>query len=95
MAVLRAEALIITKRRGSYVRGRRALTTVNVDRAKISARMPTDTERRAMRIDEGVPVLVITRPGHGEELLPADRIQIVAAGADRDTRTRSSTHVLS
>jgi DNA-binding GntR family transcriptional regulator len=80
IAIVRGEGLIVTERRGSYVRGRRAVTVVHVGQGRISARMPTDPERRAMRLDEGVPVLVISRHGGGEELHPADRTEIVAGG---------------
>jgi DNA-binding GntR family transcriptional regulator len=86
LAVVRGEGLIITKRHGSYVRDRRAFTAVHVDQGTISARMPTDPERRAMRIDEGVPILVITRHGQPEELHPADRTEIVAHVKSADGR---------
>jgi DNA-binding GntR family transcriptional regulator len=82
VAIVRGEGLIVTERRGSYVRGRPAPKVVHVGRGRISARLPTDPERRAMRLDEGVPVLVITRHGGGEELHPADRTEIVAGGPD-------------
>jgi hypothetical protein len=75
MAVVRGEGLIITERHGSYVRERRNVRVVHVDHGTISARMPTDPERRAMRIDEGVPILVIALPGQIEELHPADRTE--------------------
>jgi DNA-binding GntR family transcriptional regulator len=82
IAIVRGEGLIVTERRGSYVRGRPAVTVVHVDAGRISARMPTDPERRAMRLDEGVPVLVISRHGGGEELHPADRTEVVAGRPD-------------
>jgi DNA-binding GntR family transcriptional regulator len=78
IAIVRGEGVIVTERRGSYVRGRHAVTVVQVGRGTISARMPTDPERRAMRLDEGIPVLVVTRHGGGEELHPADRTDVVA-----------------
>jgi hypothetical protein len=39
--------------------------------------MPTKAERRALGIPEGVPILVITRPGGEQELAPADRVAVV------------------
>jgi DNA-binding GntR family transcriptional regulator len=72
--------LIITKRRGSYVRGHHATKTVHIDQGIISARMPTDPERRAMHLDVGVPILIITRLGQNEELHPADRTKISITG---------------
>lgn len=82
MALLRNEGLIITTRQGSYVRDHRVRAAVHVAEGTVSARMPTDAERRAMRIDEGTPILIIVRPGRDEELLPADRtgIRVVGAG---------------
>jgi DNA-binding transcriptional regulator YhcF (GntR family) len=43
-------------------------------------RLPTDPERRVMRLGEGVPVLVVTGHRGGEELHPADRTEVVAGG---------------
>ncbi len=44
--------------------------------ASVSARMPTDPERRSLGVGEGVPVLVVTLDGE-EKLYPADRYQLV------------------
>jgi hypothetical protein len=38
--------------------------------------MPTDPERREYDINEGTPVLVVTRDGQAEEMYPADRVEI-------------------
>jgi DNA-binding GntR family transcriptional regulator len=79
MAMLRGEGAIITERHGSYVRDRRKRKVVHVDQGTITARIPTDPERRAMHLDEGIPILVITRPGHPNEHYPADQVAIVPA----------------
>jgi DNA-binding transcriptional regulator YhcF (GntR family) len=78
MNVLRHEGLIVTDRRGSRVRVRpeTPATIVPLDRGKISARMPTDPERHQHGINEGIPVLVVTRDGQPEEMHPADRVEI-------------------
>jgi GntR family transcriptional regulator len=81
MAVLRNEGLIVTDRRGSRVRVRpeTSATVVLLDRGKVSARMPTEPERRQHGINEGVPILVVTRDGQAqeaEEMHPADRVEI-------------------
>lgn len=76
MAVLRAEGLIITDRRGSRVRSVTTPTTLPVRRGKISARMPTDSERNKLDIGAGTPVLVIKRAGHDDKIYPADEIEI-------------------
>jgi DNA-binding FadR family transcriptional regulator len=55
IAMVRGEGLIITERHDSHVRERRNVRVVHVDQGTIFARMPTEPERRAMRIDEGVP----------------------------------------
>jgi GntR family transcriptional regulator len=48
------------------------VTRVPAD-AEISARMPTEQERRELGLSEGVPVLVVSREGADDEVLPADR----------------------
>jgi GntR family transcriptional regulator len=75
LAVLRGEGLVVTEPgRGTRVRqaGERTVTHVPGD-AEISARMPTEAERREMGLPEGVPVLVVHREGEDDEVLPADR----------------------
>jgi GntR family transcriptional regulator len=86
IAIVRGEGLIVTERRGSYVRGRHAPKVVHVGRGTISARMPTDPERRALRIDEGIPILIIVRHDQNEELHPADRTEILVHGAGHALR---------
>jgi GntR family transcriptional regulator len=73
VAVLRAEGLVITDRAGSHVREQGEVTAVAVPAgATITARMPTEQERRAHGIAEGVPVLVVADDGE-EAIYPADR----------------------
>ena len=79
VAVLRAEGLVVTTRAvGSFVRlpGQCEPVTAQAG-TMIRSRMPTPEERRSLGIPEGVPVLVITRPGGTEELAPSDRAVIV------------------
>ncbi|MCW2876965.1 MAG: transcriptional regulator, GntR family [Sphaerisporangium sp.] len=74
IAVLRGEGLIVTELRGSRVRDAGEAITVPVaPGTQVTARMPTDPERRTHGIREGVPILVITEPGEEPRLLPADR----------------------
>ncbi|HEX6472266.1 MAG TPA: GntR family transcriptional regulator [Streptosporangiaceae bacterium] len=73
LAILRNEGLIITSRRGSHVRKRTDLRPVVVEQGRIYARMPTARERRELKIDEGVPLLIVERDGRDVEVHPADR----------------------
>lgn len=75
IAVLRAEGLVISVRgRGTKVREVAAHTVTRIpEDAEVSARMPTESERRRLGLPEGVPVLVISRPCAADEVLPADR----------------------
>ncbi|MEU8274889.1 winged helix-turn-helix domain-containing protein [Microbispora bryophytorum] len=76
MAQLRHEGLIITTARGSRVRPAPAREEITVDEGLAYARMPTEPERRQLRLQPGVPVLVIERPGQEPEILPADRAAV-------------------
>jgi DNA-binding GntR family transcriptional regulator len=73
MHVLRSEGLIVTSRKGSHVRIRGELTALRVAAGRISARMPSDHERRALGVAEGVPLLVVELPDGSQETHPADR----------------------
>lgn len=77
MHVLRNEGLIVTTRRGSHVRTRVELTELRIQSGRISARMPSDQERRAFGIAEGVPLLVVEGPDGSPQAHPADRIVLV------------------
>jgi len=80
MAVLRGEGLIITELRGSRVREPGEAVTVQITPGThVTARMPTEPERKRLGIAEGVPILVIADPDGEPRLLPADRT-IVTVG---------------
>ncbi|MFC0861864.1 GntR family transcriptional regulator [Sphaerimonospora cavernae] len=80
IAVLRGEGLIVTKLRGSRVREAGDADTISIaPGTQVTARMPTEPERKQLGIAEGVPILVITET-HGEtRKLPADRAIIEAS----------------
>ncbi|GAB1823597.1 hypothetical protein HerbRD11066_67610 [Herbidospora sp. RD11066] len=79
-AHLRTEGAIVTGPRGSFVRGDDPRREITPSGALVTARMPTEAERRQLAIGQGIPILVITT-AEGEELLPADRFAIrVKAG---------------
>jgi GntR family transcriptional regulator len=77
LQILRSEGLIRTvRRRASYVREPAELSAVPLaGPARVRARMPTPEERRELRLDEGVPVLVVDRAGQ-LEVLPGDRVEL-------------------
>jgi GntR family transcriptional regulator len=82
IAVLREEGLLRTQRGApATVRtrpARRRLVLRPHDR--LICRMPSRSERDAMRFDAGVPVLELRRPGAAVAMLPADQIEIIAPG---------------
>lgn len=81
IGLLRAEGLITTTQRGSRVRQAGDVDELEVPPdAVISSRMPTDPERRELRVEPGVPVFVIRYPDGREETLPADRTVIHTTG---------------
>ena len=76
LALLRNDGLVITTRGvGTFVRGPAA--DVEVIRVgggtRVAARVATSDERVRLGIPEGTAVLVATRVGGSDELLPADR----------------------
>lgn len=77
LQVLRSEGLIRTvNRRASYVREAAKRTRMSIEGpAQVIARMPTPEERRELRLDEGVPVLVVDRGGK-RDVLPGDRTEL-------------------
>ena len=83
LGVLRAEGAVVTVRGfGTYVRGTVEPRTVTVPSdAKVTARMPTDRERRTLALPEGVPVVVVARPGEPDQVLPGDSTVIVPKGS--------------
>jgi DNA-binding FadR family transcriptional regulator len=75
---LRAEGLVTVDRpRGTFVRIPEPVDVVTLARGeRVSARMPTDAERRRYRLGDGVPVLLVTAADGTETVHPADRIQL-------------------
>jgi DNA-binding transcriptional regulator YhcF (GntR family) len=75
---LRTEGLVTVERpRGTFVRVPEPTQVVALARGELAgARMPTDAERRAYRLGEGVPVLVVTAPDGQVTVHPADRVQL-------------------
>ncbi len=83
IAVLRGEGLIVTELRGSRVREQGEAVTVSITPgAQVTARMPTEPERRQLGVAEGVPILVITEPDGEVRKLPADRT-VIEAGKEQ------------
>ena len=78
IAQLRTEGLVTVDRpRGTFVRATEPPELVTLNRGeRAGARMPTDAERRAYRMGEGVPVLVVTAPDGSTTVHPADRVQL-------------------
>ena len=78
IAQLRTEGLVNVERpRGTFVRIPEPTQLVALGRGeRAGARMPTDAERRAYRLGEGVPVLVITATDGSTTVHPADRVQL-------------------
>lgn len=80
LAILAGEGLI-TRRRGVGSAVAAAVEPVTEVRAapgtRISARLPTVTERNATRAGVWVPVLAVAQPGWPEQLFPADRAVVV------------------
>jgi GntR family transcriptional regulator len=78
IAVLRAEGLVNVERpRGTFVRSAATAERIPLRRGDVvSARMPTDSERRALHVPEGVPVLVVTAVDGTDTVHRADRIRL-------------------
>lgn len=78
IAQLRTEGLVSVDRpRGTFVRVPEEVKVVTLGRGeRVSARMPTDTERRTHRLGEGVPVLVVTAADGTTTVHPANRVQL-------------------
>jgi DNA-binding GntR family transcriptional regulator len=86
LQVLRAEGLIYTRRADrSYVReihNRRPVHLAAEDSALV--RMPTPDERDQLDIDEGIPIVILTRAGGETEMHPADRITLHGPESPRE-----------
>jgi DNA-binding FadR family transcriptional regulator len=78
IAQLRTEGLVSVERpRGTFVRVPEEIEVITLARGeRVSARMPTDAERRSYRLAEGVPVLVVISKDGTKKIHPADRIQL-------------------
>src|SRR3954468_22271526 len=67
----------VERPRGTFVRVPEPVQLVTLGRGeRAGARMPTDAERRAHRLAEGVPVLVVTAADGTTTVHPADRVQL-------------------
>jgi DNA-binding FadR family transcriptional regulator len=79
LGVLRAEGLIRTARGfGSRVRELPRRQPLKLKRGDVvTARMPSEPERRTMDIDEGVPLIVLTHADGTVELLDSDEVELV------------------
>ena len=76
LASLRADGLVVTTRGiGTLVRGpAKDVAVVRVGAGtRVAARVATADERARLGLPEGTAVLVVTRAGQPDELLPADR----------------------
>ena len=78
LAVLRGEGLIVPRKgQGWFVREAGTRRPIHLEAgASAYARMPTPSERVTLELDEGVPVVVVERPGREPELLPSDEVVI-------------------
>jgi DNA-binding transcriptional MocR family regulator len=76
MTLLRNEGLIVVKRGGSRVREPEEPTILCLSGGRISARIPSEPERRGRGIREGVAVLVVSHDGQEEEVYAADEVEI-------------------
>jgi DNA-binding GntR family transcriptional regulator len=76
LAALRSDGLVITTR-GQGTSVREPATDLTVIRAgvgaRVSARVATADERLQLGLPEGTAVLVLTRAGEPDEVLPGDR----------------------
>ncbi|MFC4146053.1 GntR family transcriptional regulator [Micromonospora mangrovi] len=78
ISLLRSEGMVNTVRgHGSYVRETPQRRGVELPPgASVIARMPSGGERRAMQLDEGVPVLEIRDAKGDVEVLPGDEVEL-------------------
>jgi GntR family transcriptional regulator len=78
IALLRAEGLITTSR-GYGTRVRPAVPRSAVELpsgGSAIVRMPSEPERAALDLDDGVPVVEVTHPDGRTELHPGDRVRL-------------------
>jgi GntR family transcriptional regulator len=79
ISLLRSEGLVVTVRgHGSYVRNAPQRRRVELPPgASVVARMPSGKERRAMQLDEGVPILELRGPDGDVQVLPGDEVELI------------------
>ncbi len=75
-SLLRSEGLIVVERLGTRVREPEPPTILRLSRGKVSARIPTEPERRLHGIREGAALLAVTHDENREEIYPADEVEI-------------------
>jgi len=78
LRVLRARGRVVTFMGvGTRIANAHEVTEVTIPKgALVSARPPTEAERRRLRVAEGVPVFVIETEGGDPQVLPADRTRL-------------------
>lgn len=78
-ALLRAEGLVESAPgRGTWVREPVAKERVSGEVGQlVECRMPTPEERAMFDMPEGVPVLVVTKPGGWPEVYPGDQYAVI------------------
>lgn len=90
VAILREEGLVTTRRgAASTVRERPARRTVVMGRgSKLTCRMPTTTERFAMGIDRGVPLVEVRDKLGQVEVFLADQVEVLSPEGLASATTR-------
>lgn len=80
LGVLRSEGLIVTERGfGSRVREPAERKTLKLKRGEsVIVRMPSEPERRKLDIDEGIPLVTLTRADGAVQLMAADTVELTA-----------------
>jgi DNA-binding transcriptional regulator YhcF (GntR family) len=84
ISLLRSEGMVSTSRgHGTTVRDTPQRRTVELAPGEsVIARMPTGGERRAMQLDEGVPVLEVRGPKGDVEVLAGDEVELTRPESD-------------
>jgi hypothetical protein len=75
-SLLRSEGLIVVKRGGSRVPEPEEPTVLCLSGGRVSARIPSEPERRGRGIREGVAVLVVKHDGQEDEIYPGDEVEV-------------------
>lgn len=84
IAVLRSEGLVSTSRgHGTRVREKPERRQVELPPgSSVITRVPNDGERRAMQLDEGVPVFEVRDASGTVKLLPGDEVELTRPRSD-------------